>query len=134
MREVSPLLSSLYAVPLERRLYEKLEYNLLLRWFVGLLLDKKVWHPTSFTKNRDRLLSGEVKEVFFEHICNQADAQKLLSREHFSCDGTLLEAAAATPRWTSTGSAAATRPTSPEPTPRPASATSKAKRPGSATG
>ena len=117
LREMSPLLSSLYAkrgrvsippeyllraqllqflyaIPSERRLCEELEYNLLLRWFVGLPLDERVWHPTSFTKNRDRLLSSEVAEVFFEHIRSQADAKKLLSREHFSCDGTLLEAAA----------------------------------------
>ena len=117
LREMSPLLSSLYAkrgrvsippeyllraqlvqflyaIPSERRLCEELEYNLLLRWFVGLPIDERVWHPTSFTKNRDRLLSGKVAEVFFAHIREQADAQKLLSREHFSCDGTLLEAAA----------------------------------------
>lgn len=117
LREMSPLLSSLYAkrgrmsippeyllraqlvqflyaIPSERRLCEELEYNLLLRWFVGLPLSERVWHPTSFTKNRDRLLSCEVAEVFFAHIREQADAQKLLSREHFSCDGTLLEAAA----------------------------------------
>ncbi len=88
------LVQILFAIPSERRLCEHLEYNLLFRWFVGLPLSEAVWHPTSFTKNRDRLLSSEVAEVFFEHIRAQADARKLLSREHFSCDGTLLEAAA----------------------------------------
>lgn len=88
------LLQILFAIPSERRLCEHLEYNLLFRWFVGLPLSEAVWHPTTFTKNRDRLLSSEVAEVFFEHIRGRADARKLLSREHFSCDGTLLEAAA----------------------------------------
>jgi hypothetical protein len=60
---------------------------------VGLPLSEAVWHPTTFTKNRDRLLTSEVAEEFFEHIRAQADARRLLSREHFSCDGTLLEAA-----------------------------------------
>lgn len=88
------LVQILFAIPSERRLCEHLEYNLLFRWFVGLPLSEAVWHPTTFTKNRDRLLGSEVAEVFFEHIRAQAEARKLLSREHFSCDGTLLEAAA----------------------------------------
>jgi transposase len=88
------LVQMLYAIPSERRLCEELRYNLLLRWFVGLPLDEPVWHPTTFTKNRDRLLSAEVAEAFFEAICAQAEARKLLSREHFSLDGTLIEAAA----------------------------------------
>ena len=88
------LVQILFAIPSERRLCEHLQYNLLFRWFVGLPLSEAVWHPTTFTKNRDRLLSSEVAEVFFEHIRGQAAARKLLSREHFSCDGTLLEAAA----------------------------------------
>jgi len=88
------LVQILFAIPSERRLCEHLEYNLLLRWFVGLPLSEAVWHPTTFTKNRDRLLSSEVAAVFFEHIRSQAEARRLLSREHFSCDGTLLEAAA----------------------------------------
>jgi len=89
------LVQILYAIPSERRLVEHLEYNLLLRWFVGLPLDVPVFHVTSFTKNRDRLLTGEVAEAFFCAIRSQAEAQKLLSREHFSVDGTLIEAAAA---------------------------------------
>ena len=84
----------LYAIPSERRLCEQLRYNLLLRWFVGLPLDEPVWHPTTFTKNRDRLLTAAVAEAFFSAIRSQAEAGKLLSREHFSVDGTLLEAAA----------------------------------------
>jgi len=89
------LVQILYAVPSERRLCEQLRYNLLLRWFVGLPLDEPVWHPTTFTKNRDRLLTAAVAEAFFRAIRAQAEAHKLLSREHFSLDGTLIEAAAA---------------------------------------
>jgi transposase len=89
------LIQILYAIPSERRLVEHLEYNLLLRWFVGLPLDQPVFHATSFTKNRDRLLTSEVAGAFFEAIRSQAEAGRLLSREHFSVDGTLLEAAAA---------------------------------------
>jgi len=88
------LVQILYAIPSERRLCEQLRYNLLLRWFVGLPLDQPVFHPTSFTKNRDRLLTTEVARAFFEAIRDQAEAHALLSREHFSFDGTLLEAAA----------------------------------------
>jgi transposase len=84
----------LYAVPSERRLVEQLRYNLLLRWFVGLPMDEPVWHATTFTKNRDRLLNREIAEAFFAAIRSQAEAHKLLSREHFSVDGTLVEAAA----------------------------------------
>jgi transposase len=88
------VLQVLYAIPSERRLCEHLEYNLLFRWFVGLSFSEKAWHPTSFTKNRDRLLTAEVAGVFFEKIRSQAEARKLLSKEHFSVDGTLIEAAA----------------------------------------
>jgi len=88
------LIQILYAIPSERRLVEHLEYNLLLRWFVGLPLSQPVFHPTSFTKNRQRLLTTEVAEAFFAAIRGQAEAHKLLSREHFSVDGTLIEAAA----------------------------------------
>jgi len=84
----------LYAIPSERRLCEQLRYNLLLRWFVGLPLDEAVWHPTTFTKNRDRLLNTQVAEAFFSAIRSQGEAHRLLSREHFSLDGTLVEAAA----------------------------------------
>jgi transposase len=89
------LVQILYAIPSERRLVEQLRYNLLLRWFVGLPLDEPVFHATSFTKNRARLLTNEIAEAFFAAIRGQAEAHKLLSREHFSVDGTLIEAAAA---------------------------------------
>jgi transposase len=88
------VLQTLYGIPSERKLCEHVEYNLLFRWFVGLQFSQGAWHPTSFTKNRDRLLSAEVAGVFFEKIREQAEAKKLLSREHFSVDGTLIEAAA----------------------------------------
>jgi transposase len=84
----------LFGISSERRLCEHLEYNLLLRWFVGLPLSEAVWDHSTFTKNRDRLLTAPVAEAFFEHIRGQAEARTLLSREHFSVDGTLLEAAA----------------------------------------
>jgi transposase len=89
------LVQILYAIPSERRLVEQLRYNLLLRWFVGVPLDEPLFHVTSFTKNRKRLLTSEIAEAFFVAIRDQAEAHKLLSREHFSVDGTLLEAAAA---------------------------------------
>jgi transposase len=88
------LLQILYAIPSERRLCEHIEYNLLFRWFVGLPLTEPMWHHSSFTKNRDRLLCSGVAEVFHAQIRSQAEAHRLLSREHFSVDGTLLEAAA----------------------------------------
>jgi transposase len=88
------LVQILYAVPSERRLCEELTYNLLLRWFVGLPLGEPVFHPTTFTKNRDRLLNSEIADAFFVAVRSQAEAHRLLSREHFSLDGTLLEAAA----------------------------------------
>jgi len=89
------LIQILYAIPSERRLVEQLRYNLLLRWFVGLPMDEPVFHATSFTKNRERLLTTEIAEAFFAAIRGQAEAHKLLSAEHFSVDGTLIEAAAA---------------------------------------
>jgi transposase len=89
------LIQILYAIPSERRLVEQLRYNLLLRWFVGLPMDEPVFHATTFTKNRDRLLTSAVAEAFFSAIRAQAEAHELLSREHFSVDGTLIEAAAA---------------------------------------
>jgi transposase len=89
------LIQILYAIPSERRLVEQLRYNLLLRWFVGVPLDEPLFHVSSFTKNRKRLLRSEIAEAFFCAIRDQAEAHKLLSREHFSVDGTLLEAAAA---------------------------------------
>ena len=88
------VLQTLYGIPSERKLCEHLEYNLLFRWFVGLRFSQGAWHPTSFTKNRDRILTADVAGIFFEKIRGEAEAKKLLSREHFSVDGTLIEAAA----------------------------------------
>jgi len=86
------LLQILYTIRSERMLMEQLEYNLLFRWFVGLNMDEAVWVPTVFSKNRDRLLQGDIAEKFFTGILNQARAANLLSDEHFSVDGTLIEA------------------------------------------
>ena len=86
------LLQVLYTVRSERMLMEQLEYNLLFRWFVGLNMDETVWVPTVFTKNRDRLLEGDIAEKFFAHVLAQARSANLLSDEHFSVDGTLIEA------------------------------------------
>ena len=86
------LLQALYTIRSERQLMEQLDYNLLFRWFVGLGIDDAVWSPTTFTKNRDRLLKGDVAAGFFEAIRLHADSERLLSHEHFTVDGTLLEA------------------------------------------
>ena len=86
------LLQVLYTVRSERMLMEQLEYNLLFRWFVGLNMDEAVWVPTVFTKNRDRLLEGDVAEKFFQLVLTEARGAGLLSDEHFSVDGTLIEA------------------------------------------
>jgi len=86
------LLQMLYSVRSERMLMEQMQYNLLFRWFVGLNMDDRVWDVTVFTKNRDRLLEGDVAQQFFEAVIEQANAKHLLSDEHFSVDGTLLEA------------------------------------------
>jgi transposase len=86
------LLQVLYSLRSERLLMEELQYNLLFRWFVGLDLDAPVWDVTVFTKNRDRLLAGEVATACFEQVLAQATAQRLLSDEHFTVDGTLIEA------------------------------------------
>jgi transposase len=86
------LLQMLYSVSSERMLMEQLEYNLLFRWFVGLSANEPVWHPTVFTKNRDRLLEGAVAEEFFSLIVAQAGKKRLLSDDHFTVDGTLIEA------------------------------------------
>jgi transposase len=88
------LLQVLYSVRSERLLMEELNYNLLFRWFVGLNMDDYVWDPTTFTKNRERLLRGDIAAQFFEGVLEQARGHELLSDEHFTVDGTLLEAAA----------------------------------------
>lgn len=86
------LLQILYTIRSERLLMEQLDYNLLFRWFVGLEMDDAVWDATVFTKNRQRLLDGEIAGEFFNEVLSQARTKKLLSDEHFSVDGTLVEA------------------------------------------
>ena len=86
------LLQALYTVRSERQLMEQLDYNLLFRWFVGLSVDDPVWDATVFCKNRDRLLDGEIAAKFFASVLNLPQVRKLLSSEHFSVDGTLIEA------------------------------------------
>jgi transposase len=86
------LLQALYTIRSERQVMEQLEYNLLFRWFVGLGMDDAVWSPTTFTKNRDRLLDGDIASAFFEAVLLHAETERLLSDEHFTVDGTLLEA------------------------------------------
>jgi transposase len=86
------LLQVLYTIRSERMLMEQLEYNLLFRWFVGLGMDDAVWDHSVFSKNRDRLLAGDVATAFLQAIRTQAEAAGLLSDEHFTVDGTLLEA------------------------------------------
>jgi transposase len=85
------LLQAVYTIRSERQLMEQLDYNLLYRWFVGLSPDDPVWVPTVFSKNRDRLLAGNIAEAFFNAVLALADAHALLSHEHFTVDGTLLE-------------------------------------------
>ncbi len=86
------LLQVLYTVRSERQLMEHLDYNILYRWFVGLNLDDPVWVPTVFSHNRDRLLEGEVAQAFLQGVLRQANERGLLSHEHFTVDGSLLEA------------------------------------------
>ena len=86
------LLQAFYSVRSERQLMEQLNYNLLFRWFVGLAMDAPVWDVTVFTKNRERLLAGEIAAKFMAAVLNQARLRKLLCDEHFSVDGTLIEA------------------------------------------
>jgi len=86
------LLQSLYTVRSERLLMEEIDYSVLYRWFVGLSMDDPIWSPTTFSKNRDRLLAGDVAGAFFDAVLGQAADAGLLSDEHFTVDGTLLEA------------------------------------------
>jgi len=86
------LLQLLYSIRSERLLMEELDYNILYRWFVGLSLDDAVWDATTFTKNRARLLDGDIAEAFFAEVLAAIKDDGLLSDEHFTVDGTLLEA------------------------------------------
>jgi transposase len=89
------LLQILYSVRSERQLMEQLDYNLLFRWFVGLEMDDRVWDVTVFTKNRERLICGEVSQRLLGTVLEQAREHDLLSEEHFTVDGTLIQAWAA---------------------------------------
>ena len=86
------LLQILYSVRSERMLVEQLQYNMLFRWFVGMSGTEPVWSPTTYSKNRDRFLEGEVAVAFFNQVLDQAKAAGLVSEEHFSVDGTLVQA------------------------------------------
>lgn len=86
------ILQSLYGLRSERLLCEQLGYNMLFRWFVGLGLDKKPWDHSTYTKNRDRFIDSEVARELFTRVLEQAQAEGLLSSEHFSVDGTLIRA------------------------------------------
>ena len=86
------LLQSFYTVRSERQLMEQLDFNLLFRWFVGLSIDDPVCDATVFCKNRDRLLNGDIAAKFFGNVLNLPKVRKLLSSDHFSVDGTLIEA------------------------------------------
>jgi transposase len=86
------LLQAFYSIRSERQLMERLEYDLLFRWFVGLGIDDAVWDHSVFSKNRDRLLEGDIAAKFLAAVLARSQVQKLLSTEHFSVDGTLIEA------------------------------------------
>ncbi len=86
------LLQAFYSIRSERQLVERIDHDLLFRWFVGLGIEDPVWDATSFTKNRDRLLEGDIAAQFLAAVLAQDRVKGLLSSEHFSVDGTLLEA------------------------------------------
>ncbi|MNT17218.1 hypothetical protein D3C72_1523570 [compost metagenome] len=86
------LLQAFFSIRSERMLMEQINYNLLFRWFVGLSMDAAVWHPTGFTHNRDRLLEADVAREFLSALMSLPKVKRLLSSEHFSVDGTLIDA------------------------------------------
>jgi transposase len=86
------LLQAFYSIRSERQLMERLEFDLLFRWFVGLGIDDMVWDHSVFSKNRDRLLEGEIAAKFMAAVLTQPNVKQLLSNDHFSVDGTLVEA------------------------------------------
>jgi transposase len=98
------LLQMLYSIRSERLLMEEIDYSMLFRWFVGLNLDEEVWDATTFTKNRDRLLEAEVAKRFLQQVVEQARQKSLTSDEHFTVDGTLLEAWASVKSFQAKGS------------------------------
>jgi len=107
------LLQMLYSVRSERLLMEEIDYSILYRWFVGLNLDEKVWDATTFTKNRDRLLEGAVAKEFLAQVVERARQAGLVSDEHFTVDGTLLEAWASLKSFQPKEAKAATPPDDP---------------------
>src|SRR5437667_5397953 len=111
------LVQILFSIRSERQLMEQLEYNLLFRWFVGLSIDESVWVPTVFTKNRDRLLTTEMSQKLMAAILAHADVAPLLSDDHFSVDGTLVEAWASFKSFKPKASAAGDRPPDDPPPP-----------------
>jgi transposase len=86
------LLQAFYSIRLERQLMERLEYDLLFRWFVGIGADDAAWDHSVFSKNRDRLLEGDIAAKFLATVLSQPRVKRLLSSDHFSVDGTLIEA------------------------------------------
>src|SRR6185437_11595816 len=86
------LIQMLYSIRSERLLMEEIDYSMLFRWFVGMNLDEPVWDVTVFTKNRNRLLEGDVAQEFLCEVVSQAREKNLTSDEHFTVDGTLIEA------------------------------------------
>jgi transposase len=90
------LLQAFHSIRSERQLMERLEFDLLFRWFVGLGIDDRVWDASTFSKNRDRLLAGDVAARFLAQLLDRPEVRRLLSGEHFSVDGTLIQAWAST--------------------------------------
>jgi transposase len=86
------LLQILFSIRSERQLMEETQYNMLYRWFIGLSMDDKIWVPTVFTKNRHRLIEHDAIVAFFNEVINTAEKKRWLSGEHFSVDGTLIQA------------------------------------------
>ena len=86
------LLQAFYSIRSERQLMEQLDYNLLFRWFVGLAMDAPIWDASTFSKNRERLLAGDVAQKLLAAVVNQSRVRALMSHEHFSVDGTLIQA------------------------------------------
>jgi len=136
------LLQVMYSIRSERQLVEQLDYNLMFRWFVGLGVDDPVWHHSSFTTNRKRILDDGTLRLFFDKVVHFARWRKLVSDDHFSVDGSMIEAWAShksfvrkdrdkpddddrgvladvMPRWTSRANRAAIRRMNPPPTPAP---------------
>lgn len=93
------VLQTLFSIRSERQLIEHLDYNMLYRWFVGLEIDARVWHHSTFSANRERLLKHEVIRGFFERVVEVAESLQLVSVEHFSVDGTLIQAFGAMKRF-----------------------------------